>query len=250
MIISNNTNTSISYESKTEKTTKSNITFEQELKERFSKSRIITYHEEKGRFDEMSEENAKAIKYILEDDKVSMQELTSMPFERIKLLKSIVFPSDLTKDEFADVLITFLENNRATSMLLAVDKTANDNFNEALFNTLGEILDDSERMDFMKELDLNLTQMFNSQDLEFSFMGAKSILIFLEVEKEKTDIDYSNFFDKMISKTKFGLSTPFLNPDIKKNYKVMNNSYTLLKDFYEDIKSTNEITLEDILKKL
>ncbi len=108
----------------------------------------------------LSKEDIALFKDILKDDNLSLKELKSLPYEKVQMLRKVMQPEHLSKEEFLrkPIVHTKCLNeqknnlNQVNDMLWATSSTPNQNFNKALFDTYANIDLDRVRVDFSDSL--------------------------------------------------------------------------------------------------
>ncbi|RXJ80128.1 hypothetical protein CRU86_01645 [Aliarcobacter skirrowii] len=113
-------------------------------------SKMIEYLEKKGKFSSLSKEDETLFRDILEDGVFSASEMKRLSYEQMQVFSDMVnfaknYNEDnpTSKDDFPPYLLS------TVGTYLSSEKTNNDSFNKALYETVKNIQNDKDRMAYL-----------------------------------------------------------------------------------------------------
>ncbi|MEM5569848.1 hypothetical protein [Aliarcobacter butzleri] len=257
MQISNNQTQTYSYNQTQNTTNNSDDTnnansFDTQITEKNTSSKIIEYLEKNNKFSSLSKEDKELFRDILADSVFSSEEMKKLNYEQMKKLSDLVNPANISKEQNIEELPGVLLQGT-----YLFSKTDNENFNKALFETAKNIDNNKERMDFLDTVSKNLG--YNNKQVLFGKGSIEeNIQADIDREKEKykdfenkdqilADIiqelknwkisDYGSFIKDLGNEYKELSQNPIVSSESKLRYKVVFQNLLDLETNYNKVKN-------------
>lgn len=95
---------------------------EEEVTIQKSEGKFVTFMDERGLFDSLSEENNTAFREILKDDEITISEMDSLSYEQVKLFEDSVLgiPASLSKEELNELPLMKLYIEQQEKLMMIV----------------------------------------------------------------------------------------------------------------------------------
>ncbi len=117
-----------------------------------------------------------------------------------------------------------------------VNKFPNENMSKALFDTLNNTEQSSQKVFFASEIQQNLTDYYYGKNVQASFMVGEGIHSTESLTKQQMNsINFDDFISKMLSN--FGKDVATSGGSVKQQYQGIVDGYSLLKQNYDFQKS-------------
>ena len=196
-------------------------------------SKIVAFIDKYNGFSSLSSTDEKIFRDILSDGILRNEEIKDLSYEQMKELKNLVDLVYSSGESASNVPV--LGTEFATG-LSAINKTNNDKFNKALFETVQTINDDMERMNFLSEVSDNLgwndkTTLIPERDVPE---------LRKDSTKENWEIkDYKSFIQTLLSKYKEIYESPAIQSSTEslERYEKLLKSLSTLGKNYNEIKN-------------
>lgn len=185
----------------------------------------------------LTKEEAQTFKNILEDEKLTVEELNSLPYEQVKKIAGIL--NDRLQAGEDNSLVSYIKtfggDQQVADMINAATLTKDNTFNQSLYTTMGKTSDFIERSNIFSQVQSDLAKTFTSDD---------DYIQWLVEEKTNGNTNLSNFFEKMFQKHSENLENALKNPNILreaiKQYEEKVEQYNHLSTIYSGILNTSK----------
>ncbi|QDF28559.1 hypothetical protein [Halarcobacter anaerophilus] len=180
----------------------------------------------------LTQEEAQTFKNILEDEKLTVEELNNLPYEQVEKIAGIL--NDRLQAGEDNSLVSYIKtfggDQQVADMINAATLTKDNSFNQSLYTAMGKTSDFIERSNIFSQVRSDLAKTFTSDD---------NYIQWLVEERTNGNTDLSNFFEKMFQKHSENLENALKNPNILqeaiKQYEEKVEQYNNLSTIYSNI---------------
>lgn len=204
-----------------------------------TKGAYVSYLDQYGAFDSLSEENKTTFRKILNDDEVTMSEIESLSYKQATLFLDYIHPpGNLSSQEIGKSPLIG-KTNQIGHALFATRTTNNDTFNEALYRTAKEIDNDDTRRDILNEVKTNVTQVHFGNQLaaSYSYHAYETMRNLWIEDINEMNIDFENFLKNVINLHEEVVNDSKLYPEMRAQSQKSHDGYNIILKHYNDIKT-------------
>ena len=178
----------------------------------------------------LSKEDESLFRDILKDDKISLNELKSLPYEKVGILRKLVLPTNLTMNQFNNLpLLKSEETNQVNAMLFATSTTPNISFNKAVYTTLGNISDDEQLFKFTGSLASISQNRLNTKTDAITGIVTK-------IDIDYSLINFDSFIENKIKNIFEMINNPVYTREEQEKAKIFHDIYLNFQKKYTELK--------------
>lgn len=202
--------------------------------------KYINYMKQFNHFSKLSSEDREVFLKILEDDKITLEEMDSLSYEQAEKFEYIAFPQgELTKEQLNNTPIVDM-SNQINSMLFTTRTTNDKTFNKALYQTAREISDDGFRSKVLSEVKVNLSQAHFGYEILSSFNAGAEVKNLWQNDVDSMNINFNKFLNDVINLHEKAIANPQTHPAVIHQHQERLDGYNIIQKHYNNIK--NEVS--------
>lgn len=191
-------------------------------------SKLINFIDKRNGFSSLSETDEKIFREILSDGMMKNEEMKNLTYEQTKKLSNLINSAYSSIESLSNTPV--LGSDIATSFSV-VNKTDNEDFNKALFETAQSIDNQIERMNFFDRLSNSLGFNDNT-NVQKTIYNKTNDPKYLPQNEDWKINDYSKYIDTNINELDLLLKNKNILDEDKRIYKqVLDNFFTLQKNY-------------------
>ncbi len=191
-------------------------------------SKLVAFIEKKGGFSSLSPTDEKIFKEILFDGILKNEEMKNLSYEQSEKLSNLINYAYSSIESLSNTPV--LGSEIATSFSV-VNKTDNEDFNKALFETAQSMDNQIERMNFFDRLSSTLGFNDNT-NIQKTLYNKTNDTKYLPQDEDWKINDYSKYIDTNINELDLLLKNKNILDEDKRIYKkVLDNFFTLQKNY-------------------